>query len=351
MKIMFLTPNFNYACGRSYYIFSIMSNLINYGYELLLVTNDGDSLDRIADIKLKFICDKKLFNRSVFKLNYQINLLSRLISDEKVDVIHTCHRFAEFLVLLAIRKSRNKKVKTVLTALSHFSNRYYFEFRSDKIIGVSDIVVNNLIARYNVEPAKIIKIPNFVHEDTLGSASVTYNHFLNKFKLLCVARFHSDKGIDTLLATMKILRNLNVHLTLIGEGELKNHILGEIENNNLNITVIPPQRNLVKYYQSSDLCVLSSLIDPFPTFMLQAGLYEKPFIGTDISGINELIIDGKNGFLVPVNNPVKLAEKIKKIMDDNVLLSFVANNLYNEVKLRFTEKSVIPQIIKVYESL
>jgi len=42
----------------------------------------------------------------------------------------------------------------------------------------------------------------------------------------------------------------------------------------------------------------------------------KPVIGSDIDGVREVIDDEVNGYLVPPDNPVALADKIIELLND-----------------------------------
>jgi glycosyltransferase involved in cell wall biosynthesis len=99
------------------------------------------------------------------------------------------------------------------------------------------------------------------------------------------------------------------------------------------------------------MCVLPSLRDPFPNFMLQSGLHKKPFIGSNIDGIAELIADGKNGLLFSSGNSGELAEKIKLLKSDIKLAGACARNLHSQVLNNLTQKTIIPLINDLYKNL
>ena len=68
------------------------------------------------------------------------------------------------------------------------------------------------------------------------------------------------------------------------------------------------------------LClVLSSDWEGFAVILIEALALQKKIISTDCqSGPREILDDGKYGLLVPVNDPVKLAEGISKILTGEV---------------------------------
>lgn len=56
--------------------------------------------------------------------------------------------------------------------------------------------------------------------------------------------------------------------------------------------------------------MLPSTRDPFPNFMLQAGLHRVPFIGANVDGIGELINDGENGLLFEAGDEATFADHL-----------------------------------------
>jgi len=82
--------------------------------------------------------------------------------------------------------------------------------------------------------------------------------------------------------------------------------------------------------------------------MLQCGLFKKPFIGSNVDGIKELIINEKNGLLFEAGNKSELAEKIILFTKNIKLREKCGENLHKEIINKYTEKTVIPKIEKLY---
>ena len=71
--------------------------------------------------------------------------------------------------------------------------------------------------------------------------------------------------------------------------------------------------------KKSSLLVLSSNYEGFGIILIEALTLQKQIISTDCqSGPREILDDGKYGLLVPVNDPVKLAEGISQILTGEV---------------------------------
>ena len=353
-SILHITPDFNYACGRSYYSFILMKHLHLRGHNVILLTNKGDSLDRLDDYGIPYILKSSVHNKSLISFTKGINSISGLIKQYDFDIIHTYHRYSELLAVQAVRLHRKKKIKTVFTSLSLVNRRYSLEFKSDKIIAVSHAVKNMLRRKFKVKDSKIVLIPNFTDTDELNEmetfAEGTKDHG-KYFNVLSAGRFHPDKNYELLFTALKLLNEKTVKLLLIGEGENLESYRAIIKKNKLNAEIIRPQKDLSSYFMTADVCVLPSKRDPFPSFMLQSGLHKKPFIGSNIDGIAELIKNNYNGLLFDNKSPLELAYKIYQFKTDKELAKKCAENLHNRVVNRYTQEFVVPRIERVYREL
>jgi len=355
VNVLHLTPDFNYVDGRSYYVFLLLKYLKRNGHKVFLYTNGGDSFDRLEELNIPVISDVCLSSKSSFIKS--VNLISEFTKKNNINVIHSHHRYYE-LIANSVSALYKSKLKTVFTALSIVDRRYLVEYKSDKIIAVSNSVEKMLMGKFNVKKSKIVLIPNFADSEESDQANDNSKKERNrsyitnqKTQLLSIGRFHKDKDYNTLLNAVSILKDHNIHLNLIGEGPERASYENFIEKNSLKADLISPRRNLQEYFQKADICILSSVRDPFPGFMLQAGLHKKPFIGSDVDGISELIVDGENGLLFKKQNPSDLSAKIKKFIVDRELADQCGKNLQSVVKKEFTEKTIIPKVEEVYNNL
>lgn len=83
------------------------------------------------------------------------------------------------------------------------------------------------------------------------------------------------------------------------------------------VEILPKQSNMQKYYDSIDCYVLPSLNEAFGLVVTEAASKFKPSLVSSTTGVRELIIDSKNGFVFDRDkNPVKnLATKLTEISD------------------------------------
>jgi glycosyltransferase involved in cell wall biosynthesis len=354
INTLHIAPDFNYSCGRSYYAYLLLKSLKQKNHNVLLVTNKGDSLERLDDYEIPYKLKSSIHSKSLISFPKNINYISGIIKEYDIEIIHTYHRYSELVAVNAARLNRKRKIKTVFTSLSIVNRKYNVEFKSDKIIAVSYTIKNMLLNRFRVKKDKVILIPNFTHTDelneleTLAGGAQDDDRFFN---VLSIGRFHTDKNFETLLTALKLLNDSGVRLVLVGEGDLLENYRSYIRKNKLNVEIVSPQKNLLHYFLNADVCVLPSNRDPFPSFMLQSGLHKKPFIGANVDGIAEIIRNNFNGLLFDNKSPLELAYKIYQFKTDKALARKCASNLHNRVVNRYTQEFIVPKIEKVYREL
>ncbi len=354
LNILHITPDFNYACGRSYYVYLLLKYLKKEKHNVMLLTNGGDSLDRLDDIGVKYLIVKGIHSKNIITFIKNVNYVKDIIKENNIGILHTHHRYSEFLAIQATKLIRGKKTKTIHTALSIVGRKYNLEYKSDRIIAVSRTVKDMLLKRFKIPERKITVIPNFVdagelfHQPRLAKTRQIRHG--KTFNILAIGRFHHEKNFEVLLKALNFLRDKKIRLVLIGEGESYDDYRTYINRHHLNVEILAPQKNLAGYFRAADLCALPSLRDPFPNFMLQSGLYKKPFIGSNVDGIAELISAGKNGLLFRSGNFIELADKILYIRSNPVSSRKFASKLHSEVMNHYTQESIVPKIEKLYRN-
>ncbi|MDQ3194652.1 MAG: glycosyltransferase, partial [Bacteroidota bacterium] len=150
MNILYLTPDFNYGDGRSYYVYLLLKYFHRTGHNVYLCTNKGDSFDRLAESGIQVYTFTPLSLKTSFIKS--VGYVSDIIKKNNISLIHSHHRYYE---LLAVAAAGDKNVHTVFTALSLVNKRYFVEYRSDSIIAVSRAVKDHLIEKFKVDEKTI----------------------------------------------------------------------------------------------------------------------------------------------------------------------------------------------------
>lgn len=102
-----------------------------------------------------------------------------------------------------------------------------------------------------------------------------------------------------------------------------------------------------------DVVVLCSypVVETFPVSLLEAMAMEVPVVATRVSGIPEMVEDGKNGYLVPVGDDVALARAVTRILADPATARRMGSLGRRTVEENFTIQKTVGRTQDLYLSL
>lgn len=138
--------------------------------------------------------------------------------------------------------------------------------------------------------------------------------------LVHVARMHPVKDQETLLrAFAEVARHhADVHLLMAGDGQLRQHLEKVRDDLGLGARVrfLGVRRDVPELLQAADIFVLSSLSEAASLTLLEAMASGLPVVATDVGGNPEIVRDGKEGLLVPRQDPHAMAQAIDRLLQD-----------------------------------
>lgn len=138
--------------------------------------------------------------------------------------------------------------------------------------------------------------------------------------------------MKTLLKSLNILNQngyKNIKLNIIGDGIEMNKLKDIAQNKNINFLGWKNKDEIKKIMAVSSALVVPSQkanngdCEGLPTTLLEGIEFGLPIIATNHAGIKEIIEDNVSGFLCEENNPIALAECIKKFINANNLKEVV----------------------------
>jgi glycosyltransferase involved in cell wall biosynthesis len=111
------------------------------------------------------------------------------------------------------------------------------------------------------------------------------------------------------------------------------------------------QSEMSPFYGAIDTFVLSSNWEGLPTVVLEAVMYGRPVVSTEVGGIAEAIQDGVNGFLVPPKSPEILADRLTQIATDPALAQRMAARAKETLAGTFGQERFLKQVDQLYSEL
>ena len=191
---------------------------------------------------------------------------------------------------------------------------------SAAVVTVSESMAKNFSDSMPSYKEKIIVIPNGVSASFFEQAKNYKQKKIHILKLIFIGSLVHGKGVDQLLRSLYQIRSRGVFLHVVGEGPLENELKYLVKKLGLTAKVgfvgAVPHENIPQILQSADVFVLPSHHEGRPNVVLEAMAMGLPIIGTNISGIRELVRNYKTRILFNDYDIHGLTEAITYFIDN-----------------------------------
>lgn len=171
--------------------------------------------------------------------------------------------------------------------------------------------------------------------------------------ILMAARMLWDKGVGVLVEAARRLKDTPARIVLVGEPDPGNpkavdrDTLTQWHEDGL-VEWWGWRDDMREVYRSCHIVALPSFYEGVPTALLEAAACARPIVASDIPGCRAVVRDGENGFLVPVNDPVKLADALRCLVLDKELRDQMGAAGRKIVLQKYTTAKVNEETLGVY---
>lgn len=215
-------------------------------------------------------------------------------------------------------------------------------------------VIADAFAKDIHRKVSVIESP-FWNDNTRYDDSLYQEKLGEKKYFLFFGRLVADKGILVIAECLQQFLREHIDYYFVccgieesGGGENPVRILkkaaGEYQERFLYMRALP-HSTLYPIVQNADFVVFPSLIDNFPNACLEAMYFRRVVIGTDGTSFEQLIEDGKSGFLCAPNDADSLLEKMEEAacMDDQQrkIMGEYAKKRIDMLSPEFTVKKLV----------
>jgi glycosyltransferase involved in cell wall biosynthesis len=178
--------------------------------------------------------------------------------------------------------------------------------------------------------------------------------------ILFCGRLTSKKGVRYLMDAMPIILGTapDAVLAVVGDGDERAALERQVRNLGLGSTVrflgAVPNERLPEYYNASDVFACPSIVDEqgdtegLGVVLLEAAASGIPAVASRVSGIIDVVLDGRTGLLVEEKNPERIAEGLLRILNDQAMRVQMGECARRMVEERFTWEHVA---LHFYENL
>jgi glycosyltransferase involved in cell wall biosynthesis len=253
---------------------------------------------------------------------------------EHVDVIHA--HFATSASEVATAAGRLSGIPVTVTA--HAKDIYHHDNEGPLATRLADAATVVTVSEHNVqhlaEVAPSTRVRLVRNGVALGPVAAD-PAASGAGPVLCVSRLVPKKGIDTLLAAIAVLAedDSSARLEVIGGGPLLDELRAQAETLGVTDRVVlhGPQPSTVveQAYARAGVVALACRVDEsgdrdgLPTVLVEALGRGLPVVSTRLVGIPELVRHEETGLLVPPDDPVALADALRRLRTDSRLASEV----------------------------
>ncbi len=175
--------------------------------------------------------------------------------------------------------------------------------------------------------------------------------FQEGFKCIAVARFHPQKSLDRLIKAIDFVKRQGVEINcvLIGGGELEADLKKLVKELGLDqeIAFLGYKTNPYCYIRQSDLFVLSSLYEGYPTIVLESFLSATPVLAVKVAGVDEQILEEYEGLIVE-NDQDELNKALHSLATNKEKVSGWKNQLE---EYRSENEAIIKQLEGVFNDV
>ena len=225
------------------------------------------------------------------------------------------------------------KVKNYVKFKSIYDNRY--------IITVSKALEEDILNKMKIKPKFIKTIYNPFDFEYIRNKAGEYEPFLKEPYIIYVAKFENRKNQKLLVEAYK-KANIDIPLVLMGKTYTKSdeeyfkELKQLIKDLNLENKIIFPgfQKNPYPWIKNAKLFVMSSNSEGLPLVLVESLILNTPVVSTDCpTGPSEVLVDELKEYLSPVGDVYKLAENIKKALNN---YSVISENILEKFKLEYS---------------
>lgn len=294
---------------------------------LTVMSEDRSVVFQALDPRIRFFClnEKHMRNaytsmikhikenniKTIVVLGGEATLLIQLIKNinfRRLNVISRCTTNLRMVDSIASRYER------LVSFLYKRSLR-----GATRIIAQCEDMRKDIIADFRLDEKKVVTIPNPATPSVLKMENQPGEMVPNSGEVLCICRLSEVKGISYLLDAFALLlkKKPDAILRIIGDGPLREALERQCQTLQIENNVIFEgfQTQVEQYLYNANVLALSSMFEGTPNTLIEAISFGLPVVSFNCSyGPSEIVVEGENGYLVPVKDIGKMADQLLKAL-------------------------------------
>jgi glycosyltransferase involved in cell wall biosynthesis len=296
--------------------------------------------------------------------------LRRLIRDQHISIVHSFFETSDLWGGLVAKLSGCPVLISSRRDMGIFrARKHEWAYRAmgplfDRVLTVSEEVRRFCIEHDGLDPSKVVTVYNGIDlkkvEEGDGRGELQRLLRLSPGARLVVTVGHVRrvKGFDILIRAAATVCQRLPRTTFVVAGEpLEPDYVLELEDLARSLGVaervclLGGTENVFPLLRTSDVFCLPSRSEGFSNALLEAMACGLPCVVTRVGGNAEAVKDGHNGFLVPPEDPLALAERLLVLLENSARAKRMGEAGARIVRERFTVEAMIDQLVGIYDDL
>lgn len=344
------------------------------GYDVTIVSEDTGVSDKIREAGLKTI--NLPINKAGTNIKDEIKtffFLYKLFRREKPDIVHLVALKTMLWGSLACRLAGVKAIVSAVCGLGVlFDEEHAHSFMTRSILKVLRVTHKKkrlaVIFQNNDDKAiflnaKIMKEEQCAFTNGSGINLQNYDYTPEPtnglIKIIFTARMVEDKGTLVLIDAAKRLEpeyKGKVQFLLCGGLDTNpNGITKEVLESQCDgeyIQWLGYRKDVLELLRQSHIMAFPSWYrEGVPKSVIEAEAIGRPIVTSDSVGCRDTVIDGENGFLIPIKDPDSLTMALKKLIDSPELRQTMGENARKFAVSKFDIKDVVKVHLDIYNSI
>lgn len=323
MRISFVTANLN--SGGAERVMSLLANEFDkHGHNVEIIFLKERVVFYPVNHSVKMIvADEECQSKSILK---KMLWLRNYVSTMKPDVVipfrvsvYTTTLFS--LLGISVPVISSERIDPhVPDPIWNFLRRLLLPFTTHLVVQTS--YIKSYYPKFIQKKTSVILNP--VNEDVftgIDDEQLACDNRLNR--IISVARLAPQKNQKMMIKAFAELASEypDWQLVIYGEGPIREELESLVENLRLSGRVLLPGRteHVIDELRKSKIFCFSSDYEGLSNAMIEAFCIGLPIVSTCVSGTEDMLVNGENGFIIPINDQRAMVHSLKALLNDERL--------------------------------
>lgn len=332
MNILYFVFHINGIGGYSRIIIDKVNWLVEHGFQVSICTTDEETLQptyyldpRVRRVVCKLNTTPGNLLHRFNEILSSIGKIKKVIEDESPDLIVNAHVPIVTWILPFIKREINKIIEIHLSrqGMKNFDQRF-FSFAESKFHTIATAFIYSRYKKFvcltNAD-SKAWKCGNSVviHNFSEFCTDVFEQNRMTNKQIVLLGRLGYEKRFDLMVEIWSKIHSLypDWKVLLYGDGELRPKIQRMIDQNGISESFIlrGNTMDVDSALQASSIFCQTSEYEGFSVVLVEAMQKGLPIVAFDYSGIDDAVVNAKNGFVVPFGDIDSYCSCLRRLMD------------------------------------